>query len=170
MNYQFNYICKYYNQMFGNVILTILLGAFSGLLGGALGQSGAETILPGLLILGLVPNFKTAAGTTLLTILPPLSLLAIIQYYKRGQVQIMTGVILMIAYFFAAYVGALVTKDVDNSKLELVAGIYFIIIGLFFIWNSYTGTYGENASNKHVKPVSHSSGFRSIVEHFHGKK
>ena len=91
--------------MFGNTILTILLGAFAGVLGGALGQSGAETILPGLLILGIVPDFKTAAGTTLLTILPPLSLLAIIQYYKRGQVQIMTGVILMIAYFFAAYVG-----------------------------------------------------------------
>jgi uncharacterized membrane protein YfcA len=109
--------------MFGNTILTILLGAFAGVLGGALGQSGAETILPGLLILGIVPDFKTAAGTTLLTILPPLSLLAIIQYYKRGQVQIMTGVILMIAYFFAAYVGSLVTKNVENSNLEMIAGV-----------------------------------------------
>ena len=156
--------------MFGSVMSTILLGAFSGVLGGALGQSGAETILPGLLILGIVPDFKTAAGTTVLTILPPLSLLAIIQYYKRGQVQIMTGVILMIAYFFAAYVGALMTKDVDNSKLEMVAGIYFIIIGMFFIWNSVTGTYGESAANKHIKPVSHSSGFRNIVNFFHGPK
>jgi len=156
--------------MFGNTILTILLGAFAGVLGGALGQSGAETILPGLLILGLVPDFKTAAGTTLLTILPPLSLLAIIQYYKRGQVQIMTGVILMIAYFFAAYVGSLLTKNVENSNLELIAGVYFIIIGLFFIWNSYTGTYGESASNKHIKPVSHSSGFRTLTDYFHGNK
>lgn len=156
--------------MFGSVMSTILLGAFSGVLGGALGQSGAETILPGLLILGIVPDFKTAAGTTLLTILPPLSLLAIIQYYKRGQVQIMTGVILMIAYFFAAYVGALFTKDIDNAKLEMVAGIYFIIIGLFFIWNSITGSYGESSSNKHIKPVSHSSGFKNIVNYLHGPK
>jgi uncharacterized membrane protein YfcA len=155
--------------MLGSSILTILLGTFSGVLGGALGQSGAETILPGLLILGIVPDFKTAAGTTLLTILPPLSLLAIIQYYKRGQVQIMTGVILMISYFFAAYVGALMTKNVENSMLELIAGVYFIIIGLFFIWNSYTGTYGESSSNKHIKPVSRSSGFQNIIEYFHGK-
>jgi uncharacterized membrane protein YfcA len=155
--------------MLGSSISTILLGTFSGVLGGALGQSGAETILPGLLILGIVPDFKTAAGTTLLTILPPLSLLAIIQYYKRGQVQIMTGVILMISYFFAAYVGALMTKNVENSMLELIAGVYFIIIGLFFIWNSYTGTYGESSSNKHIKLVSHSSGFRNIIEYFHGK-
>jgi hypothetical protein len=155
--------------MLGTSISTIILGTFAGVLGGALGQSGAETILPGLLILGIVPDFKTAAGTTLLTILPPLSLLAIIQYYKRGQVQIMTGVILMISYFFAAYVGALMTKNVENSMLELIAGVYFIIIGLFFIWNSYTGTYGESSSNKHIKPVSHSSGFRNIIEYFHGK-
>jgi hypothetical protein len=155
--------------MLGTSISTIILGTFAGVLGGALGQSGAETILPGLLILGIVPDFKTAAGTTLLTILPPLSLLAIIQYYKRGQVQIMTGVILMISYFFAAYVGALMTKNVENSMLELIAGVYFIVIGLFFIWNSYTGTYGESSSNKHIKPVSHSSGFRNIIEYFHGK-
>ena len=155
--------------MLGTSISTIILGTFAGVLGGALGQSGAETILPGLLILGIVPDFKTAAGTTLLTILPPLSLLAIIQYYTRGQVQIMTGVILMISYFFAAYVGALMTKNVENSMLELIAGVYFIIIGLFFIWNSYTGTYGESSSNKHIKPVSHSSGFRNIIEYFHGK-
>ena len=155
--------------MLGTSISTIILGTFAGVLGGALGQSGAETILPGLLILGIVPDFKTAAGTTLLTILPPLSLLAIIQYYKRGQVQIMTGVILMISYFVAAYVGALMTKNVENSMLELIAGVYFIIIGLFFIWNSYTGTYGESSSNKHIKPVSHSSGFRNIIEYFHGK-
>ena len=155
--------------MLGTSISTIILGTFAGVLGGALGQSGAETILPGLLILGIVPDFKTAAGTTLLTILPPLSLLAIIQYYKRGQVQIITGVILMISYFFAAYVGALMTKNVENSMLELIAGVYFIVIGLFFIWNSYTGTYGESSSNKHIKPVSHSSGFRNIIEYFHGK-
>jgi hypothetical protein len=155
--------------MLGTSISTIILGTFAGVLGGALGQSGAETILPGLLILGIVPDFKTAAGTTLLTILPPLSLLAIIQYYKRGQVQIMTGIILMISYFFAAYVGALMTKNVENSMLELIAGVYFIVIGLFFIWNSYTGTYGESSSNKHIKPVSHSSGFRNIIEYFHGK-
>ena len=34
-----------------DILLTILLGAISGLAGGALGQSGAEVMLPGLLIL-----------------------------------------------------------------------------------------------------------------------
>ena len=152
-----------------NTVLTIILGIFAGFIGGALGQSGTETILPGLLILGIVPNFKTAAGTTLLTIIPPIALLAVIQYYKRDQVQVMTAIILMITFFFAAYFGALLTKDVEQMKLELIAGVYFIIIGSFFIWNSYTGTFGASSSNKHITPVSHSSGFRNIIEYFHGK-
>ena len=129
---------------------TILLGLGAGVFGGALGQSGAETMLPGLLILGIVSDFKTAAGTVLLTILPPLSLLAIIEYYKRGQVKVVTSLTLMISYFFAAYFGAYFTKNVSNSNLELISAIYFYIIGTFFLWNSLTGTYGESNSGSHT--------------------
>jgi uncharacterized membrane protein YfcA len=129
---------------------TILLGLGAGVLGGALGQSGAETMLPGLLILGIVSDFKTAAGTVLLTILPPLSLLAIIEYYKRGQVKVVTSITLMISYFFAAYFGAYFTKNVSNSNLELISAVYFYIIGTFFLWNSMTGAYGESNSGSHT--------------------
>ena len=129
---------------------TIMLGLGAGVLGGALGQSGAETMLPGLLIMGLVTDFKTAAGTVLLTILPPLSLLAIIEYYKRGQVKVVTSMTLMISYFFAAYFGAYFTKNISNSNLELISAVYFYIIGTFFLWNSLTGTYGESNSGSHT--------------------
>ena len=59
-----------------HALSTVGLGIISGLAGGALGQSGAEVMVPGLLVLGIVSNFKTAAGTVLLTILPPRSTLA----------------------------------------------------------------------------------------------
>jgi len=125
---------------------TIMLGLGAGVLGGALGQSGAETMLPGLLIMGIVTDFKTAAGTVLLTILPPLSLLAIIEYYKRGQVRVVTSMTLMISYFFAAYFGAYFTKSISNTNLEFITAAYFYIIGTFFLWNAITGTYGESNS------------------------
>lgn len=148
-----------------NTILTILLGLIAGFFGGSLGQSGAETMLPGLLILGIVPNFKTAAGTVLLAILPPISLLAVYQYYKRGQLQIYTSVILFIAYFIAAYFGAYLTKDVSNKYLEIITAIYFLLISMFFFWNAYTGTYGESSNGiKHITHVSHSTGFKNIVQ------
>ena len=147
-------------------IKTIMLGLGAGVLGGALGQSGAETMLPGLLILGIVSDFKTAAGTVLLTILPPLSLLAIIEYYKRGQVRVVVSMTLMLSYFFAAYFGAYFTKNISNSMLEFISAIYFFIIGSFFLWNSYTGTYGESVSGG----VSHTSAFRTLFSNSNSKK
>ena len=126
-----------------HTIITILLGAIAGLFGGALGQSGAEVMLPGLLILGIVPTFKIAAGTVLLAIVPPISILAVIQYYKRGQIQIWTSVMLFVAYFFTAFAGAYLTKQFDNRTLEFVTGWYFLIISAFFFWNSYTGKFGH---------------------------
>jgi uncharacterized membrane protein YfcA len=153
--------------MFSNTVLTILLGLVAGLFGGALGQSGAETMLPGLLILGIVTDFKTAAGTVLLTILPPLSLLAIIEYYKRGQVRVVTSMILMVAYFFAAYAGAYATRSISNSQLQFISAIYFFIIGAFFLWNSYTGTYGEEGF---TAMQTHGSAVRQFVHNVHGTK
>jgi uncharacterized membrane protein YfcA len=126
-----------------NVLLTILLGSVAGLFGGALGQSGAEIMLPGLLLLHIVPNFKTAAGTVLLSILPPISLLAVMQYYKRGQIKVLTAIILFITYFFTAFYGAYLTKEISNKTLEYITGVYFLVIGLFFFWNAYTQTYGH---------------------------
>ena len=142
---------------------TALLGTFAGLFGGALGQSGAETMVPGLLILGIVPNFKTAAGTVLLTLLPPITALAVGSYYKRGQVQVKTAAIMFSCFFVAAYFGAYLTKDFSNSTLELISGIYFLSIGAFFILNSVTCTYGGKEGYSTV--VSHTY----ALKHLHTK-
>jgi uncharacterized membrane protein YfcA len=151
--------------MFSKTLLTILLGTIAGILGGALGQSGAEVMVPGLLILGLVPDFKTAAGTTLLAILAPLSILAIYVYWERNQVQVWTALILVVVYFFAAYFGAYMTEKFTNTLLEYVSGIYFIIIGIFFLWNAYTGTFGKGTEKtKHLTGI-HKEGFKKVFTH-----
>lgn len=145
-----------------DILLTIFLGSIAGLMGGALGQSGAETMLPGLLILGIVPNFKTAAGTVLLALVPPISLMAALQYYKRGQVQIITSVILFIFYFIMAFIGAYLTKNISNRTLEYLTAIYFMIVSLFFFWNAYTGTFGEVSEGK--KTIIHTAhGIKHLV-------
>ena len=146
-----------------NILLTILLGAIAGLAGGALGQSGAEVMLPGLLLLNIVPDFKIAAGTTLLAILPPISLLAILEYWRRGQIDVLTSVILFVTYFFIAFIGAYLTKDVNNKTLEYITASYFLVISVFFFWNAYTGTYGETSNGS--KSVTHlANGFKNIFK------
>jgi uncharacterized membrane protein YfcA len=150
-----------------HALSTVALGVISGLAGGALGQSGAEVMVPGLLVLGIVSNFKTAAGTVLLTILPPLSLMAIVTYWKRNQVQVSTAVILMVTYFFAAWGGAYLTGGLKNSTLEGISGVYFMLIGAFFLWNSWSGKFGGDDNNSTPVPTNaHREGFKIIKKMF----
>ena len=64
-------------------LLTILVGAFSGIIGGAFGIGGAFIILPAILMLGIIPDYKIAVGTVLMAMLPPISLFAFMEYYKN---------------------------------------------------------------------------------------
>lgn len=149
--------------MSNDLLLTVFLGIIAGLSGGALGQSGAEVMLPGLLLLNIVPDFKTAAGTVLLAIIPPISLLAVLEYYKRGQVRVWISVILFVTYFFAAFGGAYLTKNISNKTLEYITATYFLIISLFFFWNGYTGTYGESKYGDR-KAIPHlANGFKNLI-------
>ena len=93
------------------IILTILVGTLSGIFGGAFGLGGSFIMLPGLILFNIVPDYKTAVGTVLLSLLPPVSILAVMDYYKRKKVDTMIGVILFLTYFVAAKYGALINKN-----------------------------------------------------------
>jgi uncharacterized membrane protein YfcA len=113
-------------------IVSIILGVVAGIIAGGLGQSGAELIVPSLLLLDIVPNFKTAAGTVLLTILPPIYLLAIFDYYKRKQVNTYVAVILIVSFFFSTSIGSYLTKDLTDKTLEYLVSFYFLLISILF--------------------------------------
>lgn len=71
--------------MYYNIILTLVLGTMSGILGGAFGLGGTAFILPVLIISKIIPDYKTIVGTLLFALLPPLSLLAVVEYAKENK-------------------------------------------------------------------------------------
>lgn len=121
---------------------TLGLGLFSGLLGGVTGSSGTGIITAGLLILGIVDDMKTAAGTTLATILLPLSLAAVITYYQRKQVNFRAAIILIVSMFFATWYGSYLTKYLTNQVIQYITAVYFMFVTLFFFYNAKYGAYG----------------------------
>ena len=95
------------------------------------------TILPGLLLLGIVDTQKKAAGTTLITILAPLSILAAIEYYKKGNVDLKVGVVITVAYMLAAWVGAKFANMLPDSTIQTIVGFYLLIVAGFFFYKSH---------------------------------
>jgi len=119
------------------IINSIIVGTLSGILGGAFGLGGSFVMLPGLILLKIVPDYKTAVGTILFSLLPPVSLLAVIEYSKRKQIDYVVGTLLFITYFLAAYIGAFINKSYSNKTLKYSCAFTFLLITLYFFYDAY---------------------------------
>jgi len=113
-------------------ILSIILGIIGGTLSGVLAVSGAEFMLLGLAFLNVIQDYKTIEGTILLTVLPPVYLLAVLEYYRRKQVDVHIALCLMIPFFFAAFAGAYLSKFLSDTFIEYSSAIYFLLIAIAF--------------------------------------
>jgi uncharacterized membrane protein YfcA len=119
------------------IIYTILIGIISGILGGAFGLGGSFVMLPGVILLNVVPDYATAVGTILFSLLPPVSLLAVFDYGKRGKIDYLIGTLLFIFYFIAAYIGAIINKKYDQKTLEYGCAFTFLLITIYFFYHAY---------------------------------
>ena len=119
-------------------IYAVIIGLVSGTVGGSIGTSGSNIIIPGLLVSGIATTYKKAAGTTLLTILAPLSIGAVYTYYKAGDVQFDSAIIIMITYTIAATFSAIyVVKYVSDKALLLAYAIYVLLLSFYFFYKYF---------------------------------
>jgi uncharacterized membrane protein YfcA len=96
-------------------------------------------MLPGILLLGIIKDYKTAVGTILLSVLPPATLLAVIDYYKRDRVDTKIALILFITSFLSAYVGAIINKKLNESTLQYIASFVFFLIAVYYFYIARNG-------------------------------
>ncbi|MGQ9846348.1 MAG: TSUP family transporter [Bacteroidales bacterium] len=112
------------------ILLTI--GLVAGILGGMLGVGGGIIVIPSLMFfLGL--NQKEANATSLAFMLAPTGLLAFLNYYKAGLVNIKYAVILAVAFFIGAYFGSSWAIKMPVDSLKKIFGILLIVTGLKLI-------------------------------------
>jgi uncharacterized membrane protein YfcA len=121
------------------IILTLLIGSIAGIIGGAFGQVGTFIILPALLILNVISDYKTAVGTILLAMLPPISALAVVDYYKHKKIDFLVAALLCVSYTIAAKYGAVINNRFSSKTLKGWTAVTFIIVGIYFAWTAYYG-------------------------------
>jgi len=124
--------------MFIRILLTLLVGSIAGLAGGAFGQSATFIILPALLLFNIIADYKTAVGTVLLAMLPPISAFAVVDYYKRKRVDFLVAALLCISYTIAAKYGAVINNHYSAKTLKGMTALTFFIVGIYFSWSAYT--------------------------------
>ena len=95
-------------------------------------------MLPGLLLLGIITDYKTAVGTVLLSLLPPISILAVIEYYKRKKVDTYIDIVLCITYFFGAYFGSFINAMYSIQFLQYCTAFSFLLLSAVFFFMAHS--------------------------------
>lgn len=113
-------------------IVLIIIGFVTGILGGLLGVGGGIIVIPALMFfMGL--NQKEAIATSVTFMLAPTGLLAFINYYKAGMINIKYAVILALAFFIGAYFGSNLTIKMPIDILKKIFGFLLLIVSIKFI-------------------------------------
>lgn len=112
----------------GYIILGLVAGGFSGLLG----IGGGTIIIPILIyIYGMTQH--EAQGTTLALMVPPIGLLAAMRYYWSGNVNIKMAVFICIGFFLGGFVGAVFAQPIPDLWLKRIFGIFLICVAVKMI-------------------------------------
>ncbi len=94
-----------------------LLGALAGTISGLLGIGGAIIMIPALVyIFGF--DQKMAQGTSLMLMVPPIGILAAIQYYKAEKVNLPAAAIIAVMFFLGGWLGSKLALKADPLLLR----------------------------------------------------
>jgi uncharacterized membrane protein YfcA len=110
-------------------IILVLIGLVAGTLSGLIGIGGAIIIIPAL-VLFLGMNQYGAQGTSLATMLLPIGLLAAINYYKEGALNIKYAAVIAVAFFVGGYLGSKVALDIPETILRKVFAATLLVIAI----------------------------------------
>jgi uncharacterized protein len=122
--------------MLKKYLLAAIIGSLVGFLGGLQGIAGAFYISALLLSFGVLNTQRLAAGTTLLAILPPISLGAVYSYWKSGDIDVGIAAIIAITYSIMAYFGALYNKKISEKHVLLSLAVLMFFTSIYF-FHSY---------------------------------
>lgn len=109
----------------GLLILGIIAGYFSGLIG----IGGGVIIVPALIILfGFSQHM--AQGTTLALLIPPIGILAVMDYYKKGFVDVKSAIFICVGFVAGGYLGGRMSLGLSEPVLRKIFSLILIIIGI----------------------------------------
>jgi hypothetical protein len=115
------------------IIILLLIGLAAGIASGFLGIGGGILVIPALVLL-LNYSQKAAQGTSLGLLLPPIGLLAVLNYYKAGYVNLKAAGIMIITFLIGSYFASKIAVNLPENIVKKVFGVFllFYAVKLFF--------------------------------------
>jgi uncharacterized membrane protein YfcA len=116
------------------LILLAIIGLMAGIFSGTFGVGGAIIVIPALIFfLGLSQH--QAQGTSLAFMIPPVTLMAAISYWKNGYVNWKFALVLAVMFFIGTYFGSMISFSLSDKLLKKMFGGLMLLVALKIIFS-----------------------------------
>lgn len=115
------------------IVGLILLGLLAGYLSGLVGIGGGIVMVPVLVFLFGFTQHK-AQGTTLALLMIPVGIFGVMNYYKAGNVDIRTALLLCCGFVLGSYLGSktAISLSQDTLRKGFALLMFVVAIKMFF--------------------------------------
>ena len=109
-------------------LLALLIGLLVGAFAGVVGLGGGILLVPALVYFFHMSQHR-AQGTSLAAMLAPVGILAFLEYYRNGNADLKTGLLLAAGFTVGAYFGGVGAQHVPELMLRRVFAVTLIVVG-----------------------------------------
>lgn len=107
-------------------LISLLLGFLTGILSGLVGIGGGIIVIPAL-IYGFHMTQRRAQGTSLGVLLAPIGILAFMEYYKSGNVDVKLAVLIALGFVFGGYFGGMWAQQIPQGILRKIFAVLLAV-------------------------------------------
>lgn len=112
-------------KLMNEIIILVIIGILAGAMSGLLGIGGGIIVIPALvMILGY--SQQAAQGTSLGLLLPPIGILAVINYYNKGYVNVKAVIIMAAAFLVGSYFSSKIATEIPEAMLKKIFAVFLI--------------------------------------------
>ena len=105
------------------VMILLLIGLFAGILSGLVGVGGGLIIVPALIFF-LGYSQHQAQGPSLGLLLLPVGILAVINYYNKGYIDIKVVAIMSIAFILGGWLGSKIALRLPADTVKKIFAVF----------------------------------------------
>ena len=109
------------------ILLLLIVGVLAGMLSGLVGLGGGVIIVPALVYLMGFSQHQ-ATGTSLGILLLPAGIFAVINYYKKGYINVWAVGLIFLGFLLGGYLGSRISLNLPESTLKKVFAIVLLLI------------------------------------------
>ena len=116
-----------------SILILLFIGLLAGVLSGLIGVGGGIVMVP-LFVYMLGYNQHHAQGLSLAVMLPPVTILAVINYNKTETIDWKLAAVIALIFIIGSYLGSKVALNIDQERLKKIFGVVMLIAALKIIF------------------------------------